>query len=98
MSSLTDYFERIARRQNESPSSMWPFIIAGVIFLFAGSIAEIRMQDFWRVAAWVTQGFGMIAYGVTQMKFRGSKLYVPSVILSLALWFGGAFLIFRAYL
>jgi hypothetical protein len=98
MSSITDYFERVARRQNENPSSMWPFIFAGVMFLFAGSIAEIRAQDFWRVAALVIQGFGMIAYGVTQMKFRGSRLYVPSAILSLVLWFGGVFLIFRAYL
>jgi len=77
---------------------MWPFIFAGVLFLFAGAIAEIRTQDFWRVAAFVFQGFGMISYGVTQMKFRDSRLYVPSAILSLALWVGGVYLILRAYI
>jgi hypothetical protein len=39
----------------------------------------------------------MISYGVTEMRFRGSRLYVPSLMLSLALWFGGVAITVRAY-
>jgi|HubBroStandDraft_5_1064220.scaffolds.fasta_scaffold371064_2 hypothetical protein len=97
MSSITDYFGRYQRHQNENPSSKWPLIVAGIVILLAGAIVQLRNQDEARVAALVIEGFGMIAYGVTEMKFRGSKLYVPSVVLSLALWFGGVYLILRAY-
>jgi hypothetical protein len=98
MSSITNFFERRLRNENQNPPSRWPQIACGFVFLLAGAIVQLRHQDGLRVAAWVVEGFGMISYGVTEAKFRSSKLYVPSLVLSLALWFGGVFLILRAYM
>jgi sulfite exporter TauE/SafE len=91
MSSITDYFERMHRKEHLNPSSHWFTIAGGILFMLAGAIAEIRTQDLPRALSYVAIGLGMTLFGVTQTKLRTSPLRVPALLAEVALWFGGVY-------
>ena len=91
MSSVTDYFERMHRKEHLNPSSHWFTIAAGILFLLAGAIAEIRTQDLSRALSYIAIGLGMTLFGVTQTKLRTSTWRVPALLAEVALWCGGAY-------
>ena len=91
MSSVTDYFERMHRKEHLNPSSHWFTIAGGILFLLAGAIAEIRTQDLSRALSYIAIGLGMTLFGVTHTKLRTSPWRVPALLAELTLWFGAAY-------
>ena len=89
MSAITDYFERAHRKEHLNPRSHWFTITAGILFLLAGSLVEIRNHDHSRALSYVAIGLGMTLYGITYTRFRNSPWAIPAVIVELVLWFGG---------
>lgn len=90
MSSVTDYFERMHRKEHLNPSSYWFTIAGGIVFMLAGAIGEIRTHDHSCALSYVAIGLGMTFFGMTHTKLRNSPWHTPAFLAELALWFGGA--------
>lgn len=95
MSSVSDYFERMHRKEHLNPSSHWFTIGAGILFVLAGAVIEIRSQDLSRALPYVAIGLGMILFGVSHVRLRASRWRWPAFVAELALWFGGVYWLLR---
>jgi hypothetical protein len=94
-SSISDYFERMHRKEHLNPTSHWFTIGAGILFLLAGPVREIRTQDLSRALPCVAIGVGMALYGISHMRIRESRWRWPALMAELALWFGGVYWLVR---
>ena len=95
MSSVSDYFERMHRKEHLNPSSHWFTIGAGILFVLAGAVIEIRSQELSRALPYVAIGLGMILFGVSHVRLRASGWRWPAFLAELALWFGGVYWLLR---
>jgi hypothetical protein len=95
MSSVSDYFERMHRKEHLNPSSHWFTIGAGILFILAGAIVEIRTQDLSRALSFIAIGLGMILFSISHTRLRASHWRWPALIAELALWFGGVYWLWR---
>jgi hypothetical protein len=88
MSSVTDYFERLHRKEHQNPSSHWFTIATGIVFVLVGAV-EIRTQSLPHALSFIAIGLGMILFGITHTKLRNSPWRVPALVAEFALWGGG---------
>lgn len=88
MSSITDYFERIVRKEYLHPSSKAPIIGGGILFLSAGCFL-IANHNPTRAGAWLAVGVGMILYAITEIRFRDRRWRIPVLFAAVVLWFSG---------
>jgi hypothetical protein len=95
MSSISDYFERMHRKEHLNPSSHWFTIGAGIVFILAGTIFEIRTHDLSRALPYAAIGLGMTLFGITQDKLRTSPLRWIALLAEIALWVGGVYWLVR---
>ena len=97
MSSISDYFERAHRKEHQNPPSHWFMIAGGILFLFAGAIVEIRIQDLARALPYAAIGLGMILFSISQVRLRASRWRWSALLAEIAMWVGGVYLLFRAF-
>ena len=95
MSSITDYFERMHRKERLNPSSHLFTIGAGLLFVLAGAFAQIQTHDPSRALPYTAIGLGMVLFGITQTKLRTSPLRWIALLAEIALWFGGIYWLIR---
>jgi hypothetical protein len=94
MSSVTDYFERMHRKEHQNPSSRWFTIAAGIVFILVGAV-ETRTQSLSHALSIMAIGLGMTLFGFTYTRLRNSPWRVPALIAEFALWLGGAYWLIR---
>ena len=95
MSSFTDYFERMHRKEHLNPSSHLFTICGGLLFVLVGAVAQIRTHDLSRALPYTAIGLGMTFFGITQTKLRTSPLRWVVLLAEIALWFGGIYWLVR---
>jgi hypothetical protein len=95
MSSVSDYFERMHRKEHLNPSSHWFTIAAGILFLLAGAVVEIRSHDLSRALPYGAIGLGMILFSISHARLRASHWRWPVLLAEVALWFGGVYWLVR---
>lgn len=95
MSSVSDYFEKIHHKEHLNPTSHWFTIVAGVLFLLAGAVIEIRSRELPRALSYAAIGLGMILFGVSHVKLRYSRWRWAAFLAEIALWFGGIYWLIR---
>jgi hypothetical protein len=95
MSSISDYFERMHRKEQLNPSSHFFTICGGFLFVVVGAVVEIRTHDFSRALPYIAIGLGMVIFGITQDKLRNSPLRQIVLLAELVLWFGGIYWLIR---
>lgn len=95
MSSIGNFFERMHRKEHLSPSSHWFTIGAGILFVLAGAVAEIRSSDLSRALPYVALGVGMTFFGISHTTLRYSHWRWPALLAELALWVGGVYWLVR---
>ena len=95
MSSFTEFFEKAHRKEHLNPSSHWFTIIAGILFILAGAVVEIRSHDLSRALPYVAIGVGMTLFGISHTTLRYSRWRWPAFLAELALWVGGVYWLIR---
>ena len=95
MSSISDYFERMHRKEHLNPSSHWFSIGAGILFVLAGAVVEIRFHSLSRALPYAAIGLGMALFGISYTALRYSRWRWPALLAELALWFGGVYWLIR---
>ena len=91
MSSFTEFFEKAHRKEHLNPSSHWFTIVAGILFILAGAVVEIRSHDLSRALPYVAIGMGMTLFGISHTTLRYSRWRWPAFLTELALWVGGVY-------
>ncbi|MFC5861541.1 hypothetical protein ACFPT7_04505 [Acidicapsa dinghuensis] len=87
MSSITDYFERMHRREYENPTSHRFTVAGGILFLLAGIAVEIWTHDLTRALSLAAIGLGMVLYGISNVRLRESRWYWLPFATGIVLWF-----------
>ena len=95
MSSVSDYFERMHRKEHLNPSSHWFTIVAGILFVLAGAVIEIRSRELSQALPYAAIGLGMILFGVSHVKLRYSRWRWIAFLAEFALWIGGTYWLIR---
>jgi hypothetical protein len=95
MSSISDYFERMHRKEHLNPSSHWFAIGGGILFMLAGAIGEVRTHDLSKAVPYAAIGLGMTLFGISHTTLRYSRWRLPALLAELALWFGGIYWLIR---
>ena len=95
MSSISDYFERMHRKEQLNPSSHFFTICGGFLFVVVGAVVEIRTHDFSRALPYIAIGLGMVLFAITHDKLRASPLRWIALLAEIALWVGGVYWLVR---
>jgi len=95
VSSISDYFERMHRKEHLNPSSHWFTISAGILFVLTGAVVEIRSHDLSRALPYGAIGLGMVLFAITHDKLRASPLRWIALLAEIALWVGGVYWLVR---
>jgi hypothetical protein len=95
VSSISDFFERMHRKEQLNPTSHLFTVGGGILFILAGAVVEMRTRDLSRALPYTAIGLGMTFFSITQTKVRTSPLRWVVLLAEIALWVGGVYWLVR---